>query len=102
MIPHRMLSSEICGSGMKSRVIACRKRLRVNRTTRMNDDAEELFPETAPSVSEFEDYGAGSLPECPAISTSVVHLDSRSLLPGAELGEREPILLVAEQEVGIT
>lgn len=105
MIPHRMLTSEICGSGLKSRVIACRKRLRVNRATHkagMNDDAEELFPETAPSVSEFEDYGAGSLPECPAISTSVVHLDSRSLLPGAELGAREPTLLVAEQEVGIT
>lgn len=31
MIPHRMPSSEIFGNGLKQRVTACRKRLRVNR-----------------------------------------------------------------------
>lgn len=31
MIPHRMLSNEFFGTGVKERVTACRKRLRVNR-----------------------------------------------------------------------
>jgi hypothetical protein len=48
MIPHRMLSSEIYGSGLKDRVTACRKRLRDSRTRHRSlarDDDEELFPE---------------------------------------------------------
>jgi len=79
MIPHRMLSSEICGNGLKGRVTACRKRLRVNRVAQraqVNNDAEELFPETTP-FSRFHDYAAGN-------------------------GESEMLLLVGEQEVGIT
>jgi len=31
MIPHRVLSNEFFGNGLKQRVTACRKRLRVNR-----------------------------------------------------------------------
>ena len=49
MIPQRMLSREICGSGLKDRVTACRKRLRVNRTRQkplVPDEDEALFPET--------------------------------------------------------
>ena len=33
MIPHRRLSGENCGNGVSYRVAACRKRLRVGRTT---------------------------------------------------------------------
>jgi hypothetical protein len=99
-----MLSSEFSGSGLKDRVAACRKRLRVSRGThrlQANDDGEELFPETAPSVTDFQNYVAGNLPECPAISTSAVRVDYRFPFAGAEAGDRE-VMLLAEQEVGIT
>lgn len=109
MIPHRMLTSEICSSGLKDRVTACRKRLRLNRAAHatmgnvsVNDDVAELFPETAPSVSQFNDRTAGDLPECPAISTSAVRLEYRSSFSAAEAEERESMLLVGEQGVGIT
>jgi hypothetical protein len=49
MIPHRMLSSEIYGSGLKDRVTACRKRLRDSRIrdkSLTRDEEEELFPAT--------------------------------------------------------
>ena len=48
MIPHRMLSNEISGSGIKTRVTACRKRLRENRVmlkAQATTVIEELFPE---------------------------------------------------------
>lgn len=109
MIPHRMLTSELCGSGLKDRVIACRKRLRLNRAAHptitkpgVNGAAEELFPETTPSVSEFNDRTAGSLPECSAISTSVLRLEYRSAFSVGEADERESRLLVGERGVGIT
>ena len=76
MIPHRMLSSEIYGSGLKDRVTACRKRLRVSRTRNkslaVHDEDEELFP-VSTSVFSFEDCN-----------------------------DSEALLLVEEQEVGIT
>lgn len=77
MIPHRMLGSEICGSGLKDRVTACRKRLRDSRTRRkplVHDEDEELFPETTAFFS-FESN---------------------------ERVDREALLLLEEQEVGIT
>lgn len=104
MIPHRMLSSEFSGSGLKDRVVACRKRLRVSRgahRVQANDDGEELFPETTPPVADFQNHVAGNLPECPAISSSVVRVDSRFAFAGAESGRSE-VMLLAEQEVGIT
>ncbi len=95
MIPHRMLSSEICGNGLKSRVTACRKRLRVNRTTHkplVNNDSEELFSETTPFVSEFQDHSA-----MPASAVSVNYSPAF-----AEPRDSETLLAVGEQEVGIT
>lgn len=77
MIPHRMPGREICGSGLKDRVTACRKRLRVNRTRHkplVPDEAEELFPE---SVAFFS-------------------------LEGSDRMDGEVLLLRREQEVGIT
>ena len=85
MIPHRMLTSEICGNGLKDRVTACRRRLRVNRAaqrSQVNNDAEELFPETA-------------------MPTSVVRMNCVSPFAGAEAGDSE-VMLVSEQEIGIT
>jgi hypothetical protein len=72
-----MLSREICGSGLKDRVTACRKRLRVSRTRHkplVPDEDEELFPET---VAFFP-------------------------LDGGERMDSEVMLLRREQEVGIT
>lgn len=95
MIPHRMLSSEFCGNGLKSRVTACRKRLRVNRTMHkplVNNFAEELFPETTPLVSEFQD--------CPAIPPSIVRVNYSPAF--AEPRDSETLLAVGEQKVGIT
>jgi hypothetical protein len=77
MIPHRMLSSEICGNGLKDRVTACRKRLRVNRTRPqllVDDEDKDLFPEPA-ALFPFE---------------------------VSDRKDSEASLLVAEQEVGIT
>lgn len=95
MIPHRMLSSEFCGNGLKSRVTACRKRLRVNRTMHkghVSNDAEELFSETTPLVSEFQDY--------PALPASIVRVNYSPAF--AESQDSERLLAVGEQEVGIT
>lgn len=105
MIPHRMLSSEICRNGLKGRMTACRKRLRVNRVAQraqVNNDAEELVRETTQSVSRVDDYAAGNPPECPTMPASVVRMNCRSPFAGAEPGECETLLLVGEQEVGIT
>ena len=111
MIPHRMLSSEVYGSGLKDRVIACRKRVRLNRTTHRAigstglNGVKELFPETTPSgssVSEFSEYAAGNRPERPTISTSAVCLEHRAPFSRAKAEESESMLLAGEQGVGIT
>ena len=64
MIPHRMLSNELTGSGLKDRVSACRKRLRESRLmlrAHANINvAEELFPEAAASLIHLHDYVARS------------------------------------------
>jgi hypothetical protein len=106
-----MLTSEVYGSGLKDRVIACRKRVRLNRATHRVigstglNGVKELFPETAASVSsvsEFNEYAAGNLPERPTISTSAVHLEHRAPFSLAEAEEGESMLLAGEQGVGIT
>lgn len=63
MIPHPLLSNEneIFGNeiGLKDRVTACRKRLRLNRIHRahVNNQLEELFQEPEMiGVSEFRGY----------------------------------------------
>jgi hypothetical protein len=86
MIPHRMLSNEIGCNGLRERVTACRKRLRVNRVTHKQPNAlngaSELFPEI---VTEFQ-----------------VSRRSSSEPARQELDENEAALLIEGQEVGIT
>ena len=85
MIPHRMLSNEIADNGVKDRVTACRRRLRENRVmfrVQANVGAEELFPQTLPSVT-----GCSGEPTV-AVQTN------RGFFEFAEQAE--------EQEVGIT
>lgn len=101
MIPHRMLSNEISGSGLKERVTACRKRLRVNRVTHKHhafNEADELFPETAPSVSEFQSYTA----DYPATPAPMVRMNYSPVYEGSELKDSGTLPLTEEQEVGIT
>jgi hypothetical protein len=63
MIPHRMLSNEITGNGLRNRVTACRKRLRESRVLlKAQADinvAEELFPEAATPLMQVHNYAAG-------------------------------------------
>jgi hypothetical protein len=99
MIPHRILSNEISGSGLRDRVTACRKRLRLSRVTHRAialDHADELFPETARSVSEFHSYAT----EYAATPASTVRINYSAGYEDSEDGDT--LLLIKEQEVGIT
>ena len=88
MIPHRMLSNEVYGTGLKDRVTACRKRLRVNRILRTHADnqPEELFQETTVAASEFPGHAEG-------------HPAMRG--PLGRMQDVETSRRVDEQEVGI-
>ena len=100
MIPQRLPVSEICGNGLKDRVTACRKRLRVNRVTQRsqgNNGAGESISETTSSVLDFQGY-AGNYP----VTASVIRLNYGAAFPAGEDGESETLQLVGEQEVGIT
>ena len=100
MIPQRLPGSEICGNGLKDRVTACRKRLRVNRVAQRshgNNGAEELIPETSSSVVDFPGY-AGNYP----VTASVIRMNYGSAFAAGEDRESETLQLVGEQEVGIT
>jgi len=89
MIPHRIPSSEIFGNGLRERVTACRKRLRVNRIHRAHADnqSEEAFRETTVAASEFPDHSE----DLSAVRESLVHARD------GETSQR-----VDEQGVGIT
>lgn len=96
MISHPVLSNENeifgNGNGLKDRVTACRKRLRLNRIHRAHVDnhLEELFPETAIGASEFRGH-------------SEAHAAVReSLVEGVHARDGETSQRVDEQEVGIT
>lgn len=94
MIPHRMLNDDIFENGLRERVTACRKRLRLKRVIHKAHVQAQLepFPETRVSASEFPDYNR------------LIRADDYS--PAFESGngavDSEMLLLVWEQEVGIT
>jgi len=85
MIPHRIPSNEIFGNGLRERVTACRKRLRVNRIHRAQADLEQPFRGTRAAASKFSEYSAN----LPAIRESSIRL-----------GEGEISELVDGQGVG--
>jgi hypothetical protein len=98
MIPRRMLSNEVSGSGLRQRVTACRKRARVNRVSHRQaqslNEASELFPETVPTVR---------------IGSTDVHATHASPVPptrahyeGGERDDSQAVRVTEEQEVGIT
>ena len=89
-----MLSNEIFANanGLKDRVTACRKRLRLNRVHRPHQDnqPEELFQEIAMGVSEFRGY-----------SDDPSSMED-SLAEGIHPGDGEMAQRLDGQEVGIT
>ena len=102
MFPHRRLSNEICGNGLRGRVTACRKRVRVSRVTqkaRINNNVEELFAET-PLVSGGLEKAARQVSPNRIIAAAVVVMNHR--YAGPEHGESATLLSADEPEVGIT
>lgn len=93
MIPPRMLSNENeifgTGKGLKNRVTACRKRIRLNRFQRaqVNAEPDGRYLESPLGKSVFPSY----LKDEPPVRGSVV-----------QALDRETLQRVAEQEVGIT
>jgi hypothetical protein len=93
MIPPRVLSNENeifgTGNGLKNRVTACRKRVRLNRfhRTQVNTQTGERLLDSANGASEFPGY----LRHGPAVRR-----------PSRHTGDRETSQPVAEQEVGVT
>jgi len=101
MISHRLLSSEVYGNGLRGRVTACRKRLRVNRVAQraqVNHESGALFAQTVPAA-RFRDYGDTA--ERPAGAASIVRLNYASAVAGVEPVESETLLSLGE-EVGST
>ena len=80
MIPHRMLSYEISGNGLRERVTACRKRLRENRVRNH-------------VLTETDEICGGNSP-LQSFGQSQIRFDG-----GDFSGE---LLYAEEQEVGIT
>ena|SRR5437762_2913084 len=100
MIPHRMLSNESCGNGLKGRVTACRKRLRVNRVAQKiqaNDEPKELYRANGASSPLQEIAHSLRSPVMP-LSASMNYSSS---FAEPESGIRTTSA-VSEQEVGIT
>lgn len=93
MIPPRMLSNETeifgTGNGLRNRVTACRKRIRINRFHRTQVIAQpgERLLESVHGVSDLPGY----LKDAPTVRCPFIHApDLETSQPGAE------------QEVGIT
>ena len=100
MIPQRLQDSETGGNGLKGRVTACRKRLRVHRVPKrveLAEDAEQLSPKPGRVADE-----AVNSEHWPTAGGSVVKLDHGLPNASAEAGETETLQLAGQQEVGIT
>ena len=84
MIPHRMFPSEFSNSGLKDRVTACRKRLRESRVmlrAPMSASLESVFSRSTDATSSLARRNGS-------------HLEVD--------GVHDEILMIEEQEVGIT
>jgi hypothetical protein len=101
MIPHRMLSNRMFANGLRSRVSACRKRLRCNRPTRkapashVENELEPVFPERTLPLGDI-------LNEYPAGRESLSHLECSAAFVNTETSRSQMLPPVEEQGVGIT
>jgi hypothetical protein len=102
VITNQTMNKDSVENGLRERVAACRKRLRVNRTTPrtlIHNRSEEVIPGTTVSVSESQVYPA----EYRAMRKYLICNDYRSFeFEGTTLSDTESWLMVGEQEVGIT
>jgi hypothetical protein len=102
VIPNQTMDKDSVGNGLRVRVAACRKRLRVNRAkpgTLIQNESEEVIAETTVSISEFQSYPA----EYRAMRNYLICNDYRSFqFEGTNSRNTESLLLVGKQEVGIT
>lgn len=82
------------GNGLKNRVTACRRRIRLNRSHRTRVDIQlgEQLLESAIVAPEFQAF----LRDEPRITRPLIHA------PIIHAPDRESLQPVAEQEVGIT
>ena len=98
MIPPRMLSNENeifgTGNGLKNRVTACRKRIRLNRfhRTQVSTQPGERLLESARGTSDLP----GHIKDAPTVRRPIIHA------PVIHAPDRETSKPGAEQEVGIT
>ena len=102
MIPNQTMNQDSVGDGLRERVAACRKRLRVNRATPsalIRNEPKEVMEETTVSVSDFHGYPADYRP----MRKYLICNDYRSFeCEGTKSMGTESLLLAGEQEVGIT
>jgi hypothetical protein len=85
MIPHRMFPSEFSNSGLKDRVTACRKRLRESRVmlrAPMSAGVESMFSRSTDATASLARRNSSH--------------------PGVDGVQDETLILIEEQEVGIT
>ncbi len=101
MIPHKRIENDIFANGLRERVTACRKRLRNKRITReprVYAEPEEAFSET---IKESDPHGHRINYSVAQMSVGLTHYSSHEF-EGTQLRDSESLLLVGEQEVGIT
>ncbi len=98
MIPHRMLKTEVCGTGTRQRVTACRKRLRGSRILHRphaSNHPQDIFAE-ADICADSRDFTDGY----PAMRESSVHTGQAASMPQNKAEQRD--LTMVGEEVGIT
>ena len=84
MIPHRVFPGELSNSGLKDRVTACRKRLRDSRVMLR-----------APASAGESLFSRGADATTSPVGSNSSHLEIDGL-------QDEALLMIEEQEVGIT
>jgi hypothetical protein len=94
MIPRRVSTGPIFGNGLRERITACRRRLRLNRFSHNGGtQREELFP-----LADGSEFPVASF----AMRQSEMSVNSSPALPVAATEARNRFGLIVEQEVGIT
>lgn len=96
MIPQRVLTEPIFGNGLRERVTACRRRLRVKRVAHKANGGGQR--EKVVLVADSSEFPVASL----AMRQSELSVNSSPALSIAAPETLESFGLVEEQEVGIT
>ena len=100
MIPHASMDHEIFADGLRKRIAACRKRLRNTRSAREPRvyAEQEAFSETT-NGSQLPGHRAEF--SMTRMSVSLIDYSSQGF-ESTQARDSESLVLVGEQEVGIT